>query len=131
MPIDVARLVSQATIAIGSPPASPLYEGDSLEDVTVFAEGFDTTGAINPALFATDDGGWGAEVIMDPDSDLTVTVDTPLLDDGQVILRIAISESVNKAGVHHGFVRIFNPIAGRMQQRTLFNFMIQVTELPG
>lgn len=129
MSIDVAQIDSAATICIGSPPRSPLYEGDTLEALFVVAEGFDPLGVpINPAPFLTDSGGWGAEVVMDADSTLAPTVDTPLADDGQIILRLALDESLGKVGKHDGNLRVFNPIGLRTQQRTIFNFAIVVSE---
>ena len=131
MAIDVAQIESFATVTIGSDPDNPLYEDDTLEAVFVVAEGFDSTGApINPALFATDSGGWGAEVEMEPEDLLPVTVDTPLLDDGQIILRLALGASLALAGKHRGNVRIFNPDPIRTQQRVIFNFVIQITAEP-
>ncbi len=128
MTIDVAQINSFATVQVGNPPNNPLYEDDTLEAVFVVAEGFDTSGApINPAPFATDSGGWGAEIEMDTASDLVPTVDTPLADDGQVVVRLALHESMGKVGKHRGNVRIFNPIAGRTQQRVLFNLVIVIT----
>ena len=129
MAIDVAQIDSLATVCIGSPPRNPLYEGDTLEAVFVFAEGFDPNGVpINPAPFFTDSGGWGAEIVMDADSTLAPTVDTPLADDGKAIVRLALGESTGKAGKHEGVLRAFNPIGARTQQRVLFTFTMVITE---
>ena len=131
MAIDVAQIDSFATVTIGSDPENPQYEGDTLESVYVLAESFLNDGTpVNPAPFLTDSGGWGAEVIMATGDTLTVTVDTPLADDGQIILRLALDESLAKVGKHRGKVRIFNPIIGRTQQRTLFDFVIPITQAP-
>jgi hypothetical protein len=131
MTIDVARIETEGTVCIGC-PANPLFEGDTLEDVTVIAEGFLADGTpINPAPFASDDGGWEAEVVMDTESDLDVTVDNPLFDDGQIILRLTLNESSDKDGKHAGIVRISNPIGARTQQRSLFNFVVKITDAPG
>ena len=129
MTIDVAQIDSFATVAIGAPPKNPLYAGDTLEALYILAEGFDSTGApIEPAPFLTDSGGWGAEIVMGADSTLAPTVDTPLADDGEIVIRLALDESSGKAGKHDGNVRIFNPIGARTQQRVLFNFVILITE---
>ena len=129
--IDVAQIDSLATVCIGAPPRNPLYEGDTLEEVYVVAEGFAQDGApIDPAPFLTDSGGWGAEIVMDDASTLSPTADTPLGDDGRITIRLALDESVGKVGKHSGNLRIYNPIGGRTQQRVVFNFAITVSGAP-
>jgi len=129
--IDPAQLNSFATVTIGNDPENPLYEGDTLEAVFVVAEGFQPDGTpVDPAPFGTDSGGWGAEVIMATGDTLAATVDTPLTDDGQIVLRLALDESLAKAGKHRGKVRIFNPIGARTQQRTVFDFIMPITQAP-
>lgn len=132
MPIIPEQIETLATVPIGTDPDSPLFEGDTLDAIFVVAEGFQADGtAINPAPFGTDSGGWGAEVVMETGDTLTVVADTPLADDGQLVMRIALNESVGKVGKHRGQVRIFNPIAGRTRQRTIFDFVIAVTARKG
>jgi len=127
VPIDPSQLDSLATVEIGVTPSAPLYEGDTLEDVTVVAEGFEPDGTpINPADFT----GWSAEVIMDSGDTLAPTVDSPLDATGQIVLRLALGESTDKVGKHRGNVRIFMPDPARTQQRTVFNFVIAITESP-
>ena len=131
MPIDVAQIESFATVTLGTDPENPQYADDTMEAVFVVAEGFQADGTpINPALFLTDSGGWEAEVEMEAGDTLAVTVDTPLLDDGQLILRLALGASLTEVGKHRGNVRIFNPIAGRTQQRVVFNFVLVITAEP-
>lgn len=132
MAIDISQVESRATVTIGVPAAAPLYEGDTLEAVYVLAEAFDSEGSpIEPAPFFTQDGGWGLEVVMDAASSLVPTVDQPTSDNGQVVVRLALGESLGKLGKHRGNVRAFNPVVGgRTQQRTLFNLAIMITEAP-
>lgn len=129
MTIDPAQIDSLATVPIGADEDHPLYEGDTLEAVFILAEGVNADGSpINPAQFATDSGGWGAEIVMDtPSTNLAPTVDTPLLDNGQLVIRLALDESTDKEGKHRGVVRIFNPIGARTQQRVVFDFVISIT----
>ncbi len=106
-----------------------IFEGDSWEEPIQFAESFQSDGtAVNPAPFLTDSGGWEGLIRMEG-SELPVTVDNPLADDGIVTLRLGVGASNSHVGQHCGQILIANPVSGPYtEERTLTKVRITVTE---
>ena len=89
----------------------------------IVAEGEDASGVpINPALFATDNGGWVAGIDI-VDGTLPLTVVNPLLDDGAITVKMVKDVSTPQVCVANVFVTNTALDA----KRTIFQISVTVT----
>lgn len=122
MAIDIQSIETLSQVAIGCDLEEPLLANDSLKATFIVAEGVDAAGVpVNPALFASDNGGW-VGVVEVVEGTLPLTIDNPLADDGELTLRMAPDLSTPQTCIAN--VKVTN--AALPAKRTVFRVTLTV-----
>lgn len=124
MAIDIQAIETLSQVSIGCDKQEPLLVNDSLFATFIVAEGFETDGTpINPALFASDNGGW-VGVIEVVEGDLTLSLVSPLTDNGELTVKMAADISTPQTCIAN--VSVTN--VALAAKRTVFRITIQVVD---